>query len=123
MKPLERVATTPERLREALEAAGMMQMELAKATGLAHSSVSRYLSGIMEPKQKAVGLMARVLNVSEMWLWGYDCPKERPLEQKNNDVLSDIVVRLRSDEVFFSGVKALYDMEPERLAGLLAFLK
>ena len=123
MKPLERVATTPDRLREALEAAGMMQMELAKATGLAHSSVSRYLSGIMEPKQKAVALMARVLDVSEMWLWGYDCPKERPLEQKNNDVLSDIVVRLRTDEVFFSGVKALHDMEPERLAGLLAFLK
>lgn len=123
MKPLERVATTPERLREAMSDAGKNQMDLAKETGMAHSSVSRYLSGIMEPKQKAVGLMARALNVSEMWLWGYDCPKERPLEQKNNDILSDIVVKLRTDKDFFSVVHSIYLLDAEKIKKLDAFLK
>ena len=123
MKPLERVATTPERLREAMDDAGKNQMDLAKETGMAHSSVSRYLSGIMEPKQKAVGLMARALGVSEMWLWGYDCPKERPIEQKNNDVLSDIVVKLRTDKDFFSVVYSIYMLDAEKIKKLDAFLK
>ena len=67
--------------------------------------------------------MARALGVSEMWLWGYDCPKERPIEQKNNDVLSDIVVKLRTDQDFFSVVHSIYMLDAEKIKKLDAFLK
>ena len=73
----EQVATTAERLQMALNDARKKQIELAHETGLSHSTISRYLSGQMEPKQKAVNRLAIALGVSEMWLWGYDVPKRR----------------------------------------------
>ena len=41
--------------------------------------------------------MARVLDVSEMWLAGYDTPMERPVEQKKADVLTDALLFMRED--------------------------
>ena len=41
------------------------------------SSLSQYLSGDYEPKQDRVYDIAKVLNVSEAWLMGYDVPMER----------------------------------------------
>ena len=43
--------------------------------------------------------------------------------QKNNDAIADIIVRLRSDEVFFDAVKRLNSLDSDKLSGLLAFLK
>ena len=100
MQKLERVAGTAERLREAMATAGVNQTDLAESTGLSNSSISRYLSGQMEPKPKAIALLARALNVTEMWLWGYHVPQERPLEQKKNDGLVKVIARLRSDPDF-----------------------
>lgn len=100
MQKLERVSATPARIREAMHAAGMSQADLAKASGLPKSSISRYLTGRIEPKQKAIAQLAKALDVTEMWLWGYDAPQERPLEQKKNDDLVKVIARLRSDPEF-----------------------
>ena len=59
--------------------------------------------------------LAKALDVSEMWLWGYDCPMERPIEQKNNDAISDIIVKMRKDNEFLSVVKTLYNLTPEQM--------
>lgn len=71
--------TTPEtfadRLREAMDAAGVKQADLVRETGLDKGAVSSYLAGKYEPKQKAVAAMAECLKVPELWLMGYDVPK------------------------------------------------
>lgn len=67
--------------------------------------------------------MGKALDVAEMWLAGYDIPVERPQEQKNNDIISDIVVRLRKDEKFLSAVKKLYSLAPDKLESLLHLLE
>ena len=100
MKKLERVSTTPARIQEAMTAAGMNQVELASAAGMNKSTISRYLTGQMEPKQPAISRLAQALGVTEMWLWGYDVPQERPLEQKKNDDRVKVIARLRSDPDF-----------------------
>lgn len=69
-----RIASTSTRLKEALYAVGKTPADLARETGLSKSTLSRYLSGSFEPKQNAIAKLASVLNVSEMWLWGYDVP-------------------------------------------------
>jgi transcriptional regulator with XRE-family HTH domain len=71
-----RISTTSARLREAMYAANKTPADLARETGLNKSTLSRYLSGAVEPKQIAVAKLASSLNVSEMWLWGYDVPME-----------------------------------------------
>lgn len=77
MNNWKRIATTPERLRLALENAKLKQTELCRITGLDKGAVSSYISGKYEPKSTAINKMALALNVSEMWLWGYDVPMER----------------------------------------------
>ena len=122
MKEVEKRASTADRLREALNAAGKKQLDLAKATGLSHSTISRYLSGQMEPKQKAVSLMAVALGVSEMWLWGYDVPASRTPEQKKNDAIVGVVSRLRADSDFFDVVSLLADLPAEQYASVKVIL-
>ena len=118
MKAVERVATTSERLQEAMDAVGKKQIDLAKITGLSHSTISRYLSGAMEPKQKAMGKLAAALDVSEAWLWGYDVPKNRTPEQKKNDDLVRVIAQMRKDPEFFEVVSLLADLPPEQYTSI-----
>ena len=118
MQKLVRVASAAERIREAMDATGIMQAELATSTGLNRSTISRYLSGQMEPKPKAIALLARELNVTEMWLWGYDVPQERPLGQKKNDALGKVIARLRSDPEFFDAVSQLNKLPADKYANI-----
>lgn len=109
-----RVSTTPERLKEAMAASGKKQIDLVRATGLDKGSISHYLSGRYEPKQEAIYKLALALDVSEMWLWGYDVPMERSQAQKNNDVLADIIIELRTDSDFRALVESLYILDPSK---------
>lgn len=68
------MATIAERMKEALSLRGMKQSELVKLTGIGKSSISTYLSGEYEPKQRNIYKIAQALNVSEAWLMGYDVP-------------------------------------------------
>lgn len=119
---LKRVSSTPDRLREAMALKGKKQIDLSRYTGINKGSISSYLSGRYEPKQAAIYKLAMALDVSEMWLWGYDVPMERPQMQKDNDAIADVVVRLRSDEKFLLVVKKVYALDPEKLDSLLLLL-
>ena len=85
----KRISSSSARLKEAMLIANKTQADLVRETGLSKSTLSRYLSGNFEPKQNAVAKLASSLNVSEMWLWGYDVPKESKKEaatQKDSDM-------------------------------------
>ena len=73
----QQVALTSERIKIAMDLRGKKQIDLVRETGIDKGSISHYLSGRYEPKQEAVNKLAIALNVSEMWLWGYDVPMER----------------------------------------------
>lgn len=117
-----RKSDTPTRLRKAMELSGKKQVDLVRETGIDKGSISNYLSGRYEPKQEAIHSLAIALDVSEMWLWGYDVPMKRPEEQKNNDAISDIVARLRDDIKFLTVVKKIYDFDADKLDGLMRLL-
>lgn len=81
----KKAATFAQRLREGLDMRGLKQVELAAMSGISKYSISHYLKGDWEGKQDAVYELARVLNVAEAWLMGYDVPPERehPSEPKS----------------------------------------
>lgn len=122
MNGFNKVSTTSERLKLAMNIAQKKQIDLVKETGINRSAISRYLSGQYEPKQTAVYKLAKCLNVSEMWLWGYDVPIDRPAEQKENDELVDIVDRLQTDEEFKNVVFAINKFDPDKLKSLMNLL-
>ena len=70
----KRVETTSNRIKEAMMLVCKTQADLVRETGLNKSTISRYVKGEIEPKQIAIAKLALSLNVSEMWLWGYDVP-------------------------------------------------
>lgn len=118
MSSFNRVDTTANRIKLAMLKADKKQVDIRKETGINRSAISRYLSGEYEPKQDAIIKLAKCLNVSEMWLWGYECSMERTEMQKKNDIQTDIVVRMRADEKFSSLVSKLDRLNPEQLASV-----
>lgn len=117
-------SSTPisRRLREALELSGKKQADLVRETGLDRGSISSYLSGRYEPKQKAIYKMALALDVSEAWLLGYDVPKTRTVEQKKNDDLVQVIVKLRNDPKFFNIVSMLAELPDEQYDSLTTII-
>ena len=89
MNKWNKIATTPERIKEALKNANMKQVELSNATGLDKGAISCYISGKYEPKSDAINKMAIALYVNEMWLWGYDVPMEREKKTPDNIKLTE----------------------------------
>lgn len=68
---------------------GKKQIDLSRETEIDKGSISNYLSGRYEPKQEAIYKFAMVLDVSEMWLCGYDVPMERSKGRKNSAIFFD----------------------------------
>lgn len=75
------MATTAERLREAMALRGYKQVDLVEKTGINKGALSCYISGKYKPKQNNIFLLAKALDVNEAWLMGIDAPMERNAQQ------------------------------------------
>ena len=71
------VESFANRLRKALSIRNMKQSELCRKTKIATSAISEYLSGLYDPKQDKIYLMAQALDVDPVWLMGFDVPMEK----------------------------------------------
>ena len=90
---VERVASTKDRLEEAMRTSGKKQTDLARETGISKGTICRYVAGEVEPRADAACKLASVLGVSEKWLWGYDVPKEHtliPNDIDNKEIVAEI---------------------------------
>jgi transcriptional regulator with XRE-family HTH domain len=110
----ERIETCGQRLAKALNIRGIKQIELANRTNIPKSSISLYLKDAYEPKQDRLYEFAKVLNVSEVWLMGYDVPMERSDTQKKNDQLVELITLLRKDNEFLEMAQNLSELTPEQ---------
>ena len=68
------------RLAKALAIRGMKQYELCEKTKIPKSAISQYLSGLFEPKQDRLHIIAQALDVDPVWLMGFDVPMEKKKE-------------------------------------------
>ena len=69
-----------ERLNSILQKRNLSQADLSKMTGIRSSSISDWLNGKYEPKQDKIAIIADALNVSPVWLIGYDEPSTNQTE-------------------------------------------
>lgn len=86
------------RIREALVIRNMKQVELAEKSGIAKGTINNWLNNRYQPKQKPLYKMAKILDVSEMWLAGYEVPMERPEAQTKNDELVQLINEIRNND-------------------------
>lgn len=103
------------RLKEALKLKGMTQTELAKRTGVKRTSINHWVSQHWQPKQHALLKMAQVLDVSEMWLAGYDVEKERPVEEIRISKLANHIHRLKNNEKLLNLSISLCELNSDQL--------
>ena len=83
------------RIREALALRGMKKIDLAEKTGISKATISHWVNQKFQPKQTNLMKLAKALNVSEMWLAGFDFPMERI--DKKEIILSDEEKRKAND--------------------------
>lgn len=76
--------TIANRIKLGLTIRNMKQSELVEKTKIGKSSISTYISGAYEPKQRNIYKIAQALNVNEAWLMGYDVPMERTTDTNNH---------------------------------------
>ena len=103
------------RIAEALSIRGMKQIELAEKAGVSKSSLNHWTKQDWQPKQKALFKMARVLEVSEMWLAGYNTPMERPKTQLKMDELAQVINVIRKDERLINLVVNISKLNADQL--------
>ena len=114
--------TIGQRIKQRRKELKMSADELAARLGKNRSTIFRYEKGeienlpldILEP-------IAKALQTTPQYLMGWE------QVQKNNDAITDIILRLRSDNEFLSVVESLNNLDEDKLRGvkqmLSAFLK
>lgn len=113
--------TFAERLAWAMERKGITQTELSVTTKIGISSISQYLSGKYEPKQKNIYKLSIALNVSPEYLMGLT---EAPMSEgqevtaANTSKLSRVA---RQMELDFTEADA--NIIEQTLSALLAYKK
>ena len=100
------------RLKEAMDAKGMKNIDLARKSGIYKGTIANYLRGPWLPKIDKIELLARALEVNPNWLRGFDVPKERKtfrlVREQNEQRLLDAYHA--ADEKTKSIVRQLLDL-------------
>ena len=97
--------TTAERLKQIMSERRLRQVDIIEMAKpyckeynltLSKSDLSQFVNGKVEPGQWKLTLLGKALNVSEVWLMGYDVPMERPEQETApiDDEERDKVVKL-----------------------------
>lgn len=85
--------TTADRLKFLMEERHLRQVDILRlvepycqkfGVKLERNALSQYVSGKSKPRQDKLTILGLGLNVSEVWLMGYDVPMER-----NDELVSD----------------------------------
>ncbi|MBQ9328913.1 MAG: helix-turn-helix transcriptional regulator [Solobacterium sp.] len=85
-----------ERLEEAMSTKRIKPAELARAMNVSKATISRYLSGIMQPAGQNLVKMANILDVSPAWLVGENVAGA---DEEYYDLINDVkAVKLTKEE-------------------------
>lgn len=106
-----------KRIKERRKEMGMSADQLASKLGKSRATLYRYENGdienlpldILEP-------VAKALHTTPAQLMGWE------EEQKKNDIQTDIVIRMRSDENFMEAVTYMYNLDDEKLESVKQLL-
>lgn len=96
--------------------------ELSKVLDFPYTTVLSWAKGENYPRIDKIEAMADYFGVLKSDLIEEKTEEHREM-QKNNDILSNIIVRMRTDEAFFEAVEALYELDSDKLSGLSTLLK
>lgn len=99
---------------------GKTQKELADMLGVAQSTFNNWCTGVRYPRMDKVEQLARYFGIQKSDLIEEKLTEEK---EKDNDLLADIIVRMRTDEKFKSAVVSIYMLDASKLNGVNEMLR
>lgn len=104
-------------LNRLMELNGKSRNDISEALGISYFTVTAWTNGTKYPRIGKVEMLANYFGV----------PKSALIEeftevQKNNDILADIIVRMRTDDEFAEIVKTLNGLDSDKLTGIKVML-
>lgn len=110
-------ADMARKIKELRKEKGLTLEQVANIVGVGKSTVRKWETGmIANMRRDKIAALARALGTTPVYLMGWE------EEQKKNDIQADIILRMRSDEVFMSAVESLYNLDEEKLQSINAML-
>lgn len=108
------MAIMHDRIKELRSQKGMTLAQVAEALGTTEATAQRYESGkgIKSIPYEVIEKYANIFGCKPQFIMGWE------ETQKKNDTLTDIVVRMRTDEEFASILKGLNQLDTIQLASV-----
>lgn len=109
--------TMSKNLAYYLEKSGMTQKEMAEIVGVAASTFNDWMRAKKYPRIDKIEIMANYFKILKSDLIEEKTEEHREM-QKKNDIMTDIVVRMRTDSNFFSLVEKLNNLDEKQILGV-----
>ena len=110
-----------KRIKARREELNLSQDELAKILGYkSRSTINKIEVGRNDITQHKIVAFAKALQTTPAYLMGW--VDNENAEIKKNDILTDIVLKLQSDDEFREITETIYNASPELLNALKAFI-
>lgn len=107
-------------LKKYMDLSGKTRRDIADALGISYYTVTDWVNGKKQARMDKVELLANYFGVRKSDLIEEQLSEEK---EKDNDALASIIVRMRTDEEFFSVVKSIYNLDPSKIDGVKQMLK
>lgn len=98
-----------------VERSGRTQKELSEVVGVAPSTFNDWVKGKKYPRMDKVEILANYFGILKSDLIEDKLTEEK---EKDNDALASIIIRMRTDEDFFSVVAKLYALDTSKIKGV-----
>ena len=111
--------TFSKNLKHYMDKRDITQKEMAEVVGVAPSTFNDWMKAKKYPRIDKIEIMANYFGILKSDLIESKVTKEA---QKNNDIMTDIIVRMRTDKDFLCIVETLNTLDKDKLAGVLQML-
>jgi len=100
-----------------VERSGKTQKEMAEIVGVATSTFNEWMKAKAYPRIDKIEIMANYFKIMKSDLIEEKTEEHREM-QKNNDTITDAVVKMREDENFLSVVESLLKLDADKMSAV-----
>ena len=107
-------------IKRYMDMKGVTNQQLCDALDFKYTTFMDWIKGVTYPRIGKVEAMANYFGCEKSDLIEEKLTEEK---EKDNDTLANIIVRMRTDEKFFSVVDSLYNMDPSKMDAVSQMLE
>ena len=125
MKDLGNKEIFAKNLRRYIEKTGKTQKQLAEIVGVAHSTFNDWATAKKYPRIDKIEILANYFGILKSDL--IEEKREEKIlteeKEKDNEILSDIIVRMNTDADFRAAVESIYTLDASKVKGVGEMLR